>query len=328
MSAKPNPTAIGLFIVAGLALGVAGIITFSSARFFTRTQKFILYFEGSLNGLSEGAPVKLRGVTIGAVKKVMINFDQATNDYTMPVIIEIREDLMKERIASVWKMESVRDVEANIKRGLRATLGLESLVTGVLYVDLDTSPNAPPPVYHQLGAAYVEIPTQPTQTQQLLNNIASVDLKGLENKISALIATLEGKARAVKAEEISTGLTNLLASLDQLVHSRDLTNAVASVGTTLERYRALADKVDSRIGPIADGITNSLAQVDLTLAELRGAAEDVRGLLEPGAALRSDLSQALSRLSTAAQSVADLADFLQRHPNALISGRKAETKTP
>ena len=98
MSKKANPTSIGLFIVIGVALGVVGLLLFSSSRLFTRSIKCVLYFHGSLNGLSQGAPVKYRGVTIGSVTKVMIHFNQAIDDYTMPVRVEIREDLLQQRL--------------------------------------------------------------------------------------------------------------------------------------------------------------------------------------------------------------------------------------
>ena len=84
MSKKANPTTIGVFIVLGLALGVGGLLTFSSSKLFTRTHDCILYFNEALNGLNEGAPVKYRGVRIGSVKRVMVRFNQATNDYAMP----------------------------------------------------------------------------------------------------------------------------------------------------------------------------------------------------------------------------------------------------
>ena len=58
MSKKINPTSIGLFIVIGVALGVSGVLLFSSFKLFSRTRDLILYFDDSLNGLNEGAPVK------------------------------------------------------------------------------------------------------------------------------------------------------------------------------------------------------------------------------------------------------------------------------
>src|SRR5512139_883492 len=98
MSKKSNTATLGLFIVAGLALGVIGLLLFSSSKMFSKTRDLIVYFDESLNGLNEGAPVKYRGVTIGAVKRVMARFNQATNDNAMPVIIEIEDKLVRQRL--------------------------------------------------------------------------------------------------------------------------------------------------------------------------------------------------------------------------------------
>ena len=150
MSQKPNPTSIGLFIVIGVALGVTGLLLFSSSKLFTQTRDCIVYFNDSLNGLNEGAPVKYRGVTIGSVKRVMVHFNQATNDYAMPVIIELQEKLMRRRLGRAIEVFTDRALEGRIKHGLRASLQAESLVTGVLYIEIRPNPNAPPPVFHQL----------------------------------------------------------------------------------------------------------------------------------------------------------------------------------
>ncbi|MBP9902467.1 MAG: MlaD family protein [Verrucomicrobiota bacterium] len=326
MSKKANPTSIGLFIFVGLGLGVAGVLLFSSSRLFTRTAERVLYFNSSLNGLNEGAPVKYRGVTIGAVKKVMIRFNQATNDYTMPVIIELQENLVRERIESPGQLLELGRLEENVHRGLRASLEAESLVTGVLYVGLDIVENAAPPVLHQLKPIYLEIPTQPTEVQALLKNLASFDLKGLEQKVGALIGTIETAVVDLQARQLSGAITNLLTSLNRVVSSPELTNALASLDTTLEQYRVLGEKLNHRVDPLADGVTNTLAQANQTLAQIRGVVQNLRALLAPDSALRNDLTVALDQLAGAAQSIAALAEFLQSHPNALITGRPPPKK--
>ena len=98
MSKKINTTAIGLFIVIGVVLGVIGLLLFSSSRLFSRTEEMIVYFDNSLNGLNEGAPVKFRGVTIGSVKRVMIRFNQDPKDFALPVILELDEKLLRKRL--------------------------------------------------------------------------------------------------------------------------------------------------------------------------------------------------------------------------------------
>lgn len=326
MSKKANPTSIGLFIVVGLGLGVTGLLLFSSSRLFTRTAERIVYFDSSLNGLNAGAPVKYRGVTIGSVKKVMIRFNQATNDYAMPVIIELQANLIQERIDGAKGLLEPSDIEENVRRGLRASLEAESLVTGVLYVGLDTFDHPARTVLHQLKPIYLEIPTQPTEVQALMKNLASFDLKGLEQKVGALIETIRSAVVDLQAGELSGGITNLLATLNRVVSSPDLTNAIAALRPTLEQYRELGERLNSRVDPLADGVTNTLAQANQTLVQIRGAVQNLRDLLAPDSALRNDLTVALNQLAGAAQSISALAEFLQSHPNALITGRAPPKK--
>jgi paraquat-inducible protein B len=82
------------------------------------------------------------------------------------------------------------------------------------------------------------------------------------------------------------------------------------------------------VDPLANSVTNSLAEASRTLAEFRGAAENLRSVLAPTSPVRDDLDQALEQLAAAAQSVSTLVDFLKQHPNALISGRQFPKRQP
>jgi paraquat-inducible protein B len=329
VSKKINTTSIGLFIVTGAALGVIGLLLFSSSKLFSPTRELIVYFDDSLNGLNQGAPVKYRGVTIGAVKRVMVRFNQATNDYAMPVIIELEEKLLKERMhADSTAVFTDQALARRIKVGLRASLQTESLVTGVLYIDIQFSPNAPPPVFHELENLYPEVPTEPTQIQQLMRNLASLDIKSIEKNLNALLTKLDTTIGSLHMAQINDGLTNLLVSMNQLISSPQLSNDLAAVGTTLDQYRLLGEKINSRIDPLADSLTNSVAEASRALVQFRGAAQNLRTMLAPDAPLPNDLNQALQQLSGALQSMSVLLDFLKQHPNALITGRQTIEKKP
>jgi paraquat-inducible protein B len=328
MSKKANPTAIGLFIVLGLALGVGGLLLFSSSKLFTRTHDYILYFNESLNGLNEGAPVKYRGVRIGSVKRVMVRFNQATNDYAMPVIIELEEKLINQRLGEPFQVFSSRVVEERIRLGLRGSLQAESLVTGVLYVEVRPNPNAPPPVFHQLEKRYPEIPTETTQIQQLFNNLASLDVKGIETNLNRILSNLDSVIGSLRMADISTGITNVIVSVQQLISSPAITNDLAALATTIEQYRVLGEKLNRKVDPLADSITNSLASANRALAQVQGAAENMRTLIAPDSPVRGNLDQALQELAGAVQSLSALLDFLKQHPNALITGRQTVEKNP
>ena len=328
MSQKPNPTSIGLFIVVGAALGVTGLLLFSSSKLFAQTRDCIVYFNESLNGLKEGAPVKYRGVTIGSVKRVMVHFNQATNDYAMPVVIELQEKLLRERLGGDYEVFTDRALEQRIKQGLRASLQTESLVTGVLYIEVRPNPNAPPPTYHQLEKRYPEIPTEPTQIQELFNNLASLDIKGIGTNLNALLVKLDFVLGRLDMVAINAGITNALGSIDRLVSAPEITNSLVAARTALDQYRLLGEKLNGRVDPLAESITNSLAEANRTLVQLRGAADNLRNMLRPDSPLRSDLDQLLQQLAGTAESISSLVEFLKQHPNALITGREIIPKKP
>ena len=327
MSKKINTTSIGLFIVTGVALGVAGLLLFSSSKMFSKTSHLIVYFDNSLNGLNEGAPVKFRGVTIGSVKRVMVRFNQATNDYAMPVILEIEEKLVRRRLRDTsGELFTQHTTEERSKAGLRASLQTESLVTGLLYVDCRFNPHAPPPVFHQLEKIYPELAAEPTRIQQLFENLASLDIKSLQTNLNGLITRLDTTVGELKMADLNAGVTNLLASVNRVVTDSDITNGLAALRPTLDQYRELGARVTSRIDPLSDSITNSLAQANRALAQLRGAGENLKSMLAPDAPLPNNLDQSLQQISSAVQSLSVLLDFLKQHPDALIAGREQPKK--
>ena len=322
MSKKANPTSIGLFFAVGLALAIAGLLLFSSRGRFHPKQKVILYFDASLKGLDPGAPVKYRGVTIGSVREILIRHNQASNDFSMPVIIAIDKKLAQVKSDEELRIGDQADLDLRIGQGFRARLDAESLVTGVLYVELGVVPGAPPPVFHQLTPEYHEIPTIPSDIQQLLADLAHLDLPGLSQKLSALLTKVDTSLSELKVAQINAGVTNLLESANRLVTNADLTNSFASLKKTLDQGGTLLTHVDGRVDPLADSVTNTLYDAQKTLADLRVAIHDVSDLIGPDSAIPSDLKQALEEFSHAGRAVADLAEFLERNPNTLITGKK------
>src|SRR6266496_1658534 len=144
MSKKANPTSIGLFFAVGVALAVAALLVFSSRSLFHARHRDILYFDAVLKGLSQGAPVKFRGVTIGSVVEVLIRHNQSSNDFSMPVVITLDKKVAQAKSDQLLAIGSQGLLDDLIRRGFRGRLEAESLVTGVLYVGLEIVPDAQP----------------------------------------------------------------------------------------------------------------------------------------------------------------------------------------
>ncbi len=318
MSKKANPTIIGAFIVAGLVLGVTGLLVFSSGNLFSKKQKFILYFDGSMKGMNPGAPVQYKGVTIGSVLDVYIAHNQAPDDHTMPVVIQIDQSLLRVKTDRTMDLGSEEELKRMVAGGLRGRLDAASLITGVLMVQLDLMPDAPPPVLHQVEKEYPEIPTAPTNIQALLANLAKLDIQGIADKLNSILARLDTKLGDLDVKAMNAGITNLLASLDRIIGSPELTNSLASLHHTLDDFGALAKNID----------TNTLVQVQATLADLRVAVQGLSTVVAPDAPVQTELTGMLDQLSNAARSIAELTEFLKRNPNALITGRTPPKEKP
>ena len=328
MSKKANPTTIGAFFVVGLALGVGALLIFSSRSRFHPQQIDILYFDASLKGLNPGAPVKFRGVTIGTVVEVLIRHNQATNDFSMPVIIAIDKKVAQSKSDENLEIGSRARLDQLISQGMRGRLDADSLVTGVLYVALDIIPNAKPPVFHQLSPEYREIPTISSDVQRLLGNLAELDIRSLSEKLNSLLTRLDTSLSHLNAQQINVGLTNLLGTANALIATLDLTNTFGAVRQTLDQTGRLLKRIDGRLDPLADSVTNTLNDAQKALADLRLGVRNVADLLGPDSAFRPNLIQALDDMGNASRAVADLAEFLQRNPNALLTGKRPLKEKP
>jgi paraquat-inducible protein B len=170
MAAKSNPKVIGGFVVGAIALLVVGVIAFGGGQYFAKTGKAVLYFEeASMSGLDIGSPVTFRGVKIGAVTDIVINYDIDEQKLMIPVYIEIE----LERIHIIRGQQDSKNVYELIERGLRAQLVIQSMVTGQASIDLAFHPGTEA-VFASQDKSLVEIPTLPSDIDMLKANLADV----------------------------------------------------------------------------------------------------------------------------------------------------------
>lgn len=335
MSKRANPATIGIFICVSLALGVGAILLVTSARLFSKPDKYILYFDGSVLGLNPGAPVKFRGVTVGSVREILIHHNQHERDRAMPVIIELDRSVLKKKSDYGVKVSDKELFKTMIDRGLRATIEAQSIVTGLLYVELEFHSEPAPAQYHQVREEFLEIPTQQTKIQLLIENIADIDFKQLLGQMTTLAGNLQTNLGALNMTEINDGLTNLLAKLNQLVRSDDLTNAIISLHKTLDKLSAridpLADQAEGLLGDARKAVGDAreaIGEAKKSLAHFDETLRSAQDTIAPQASLRRELGSTMQDISEAARSITALADFLNRNPNALISGRKSSERKP
>ena len=318
-SKRASPTLVGVFVLGALALAVAGLAVFGSGKLFRRTAQFVMVFGGSVNGLSVGAPVKFRGVQVGSVTKIMLSLPGMTlPELRIPVFIEIDQDLVS-KLGGMINPAEPTSFAALIDEGLRAQLQLESIVTGVLFVELDLFPGSPVNLFLPKESGYLEIPTQPTLLQEASQTGADLIAKLRDVDFDGLVTSIRDAARSVGDLAGSPELRqSLVAAREAMVSARDTLNEIRP------RIPQLASGVDSASNRLQGSLKRfdtTLGSLDTALGSLDTTLGSVNRLVDPRAPLVYQLTTTLGDLGKAAQSIRELADYLDRNPSAIITGR-------
>jgi paraquat-inducible protein B len=328
---------IGAFVVGAVVLAVAAIVLFGSGRFFKDTDNWIAFFPGSVRGLNVGSPVVFRGVQVGQVTDIIVNFDTAELSVNIPVIFKTDPERFRDIGDRVITDEKEMHT-ALVEQGLRAQLQLTSLVTGQLAINMDFYPNTPVNLFGvknaQLGddvRDWWEVPTISTTLQDLEQALGEIDFKDMAYDFRQAmdgIAELVGSPElhtsvkefketliAVKelARNVDTKVEPLATSLDQT-----LVEARAGIGDARKLMKEQAPLLVSELKKAAEAATTALDHANETLKSIENVAEE-------GTQLRHEVSATLTEIAAASRSVRVLADFIEQHPDALLRGRVTRT---
>ena len=241
----------------------------------------VFYFDQSLRGLSPGAPVDFRGIVLGEVRSVGVEYDPVKKSFRMPVTVNLYPGRLGKRFQQAIADERDQNVgpqvlERMVSRGLRAQLRTGNLLTSQLYIALDFFPKAPAAKLN-LAQYPLEVPTVPNSLDELQDQIASIAKK-----------------------------------LDQVPFA-DIGN---NLNQTLKSANVLFKQLDAQVVPEMRGTLSAAKQTF-------GAAEQV---LQKDSPVQSDLREALQQLTQTLQSLNALSDYLERHPESLLRGKKGDQK--
>ncbi|TVM04321.1 MAG: paraquat-inducible protein B [Candidatus Brocadia sp. WS118] len=187
MSKPANKTLIGAFIIGAIALLVLAVLIFGSGKFLEKTYRVVMFFEGSLKGLNEGAPVIFKGVKIGTVTDIRLVYDPVNNSLRIPVIVELEPEKIER--TDVVKRRPEEGMKMLIERGLKAQLQMQSMVTGQLMIALDFFPDKPAR-YVGFVKECLEIPTVSTPFEELRKTIQELPIKEIIKKLNLTLNSL------------------------------------------------------------------------------------------------------------------------------------------
>lgn len=342
MSKQANPTLIGGFVLGALALVIVGILVFSSGAWLRERVRLVTYFPGTVQGLSVGAQVQFQGVPIGQVTGIGLDYLPERDSFRIPVHYEIWPQSV--RVIGAVGDADVRDVVIGLieQRGLRARLESVSIVTGQYLISLSTNPGLPRRQYETDPDGPIRVPALAATRDRIEDMMQNLRLDELVETANATLTAIRNVAESGAIPDALSALNTTLARAERLIGSieaqvgpisRRADAAIAAytelaqslreqsdrVGTSLTRagddLAALTRGLDARLDPLS-------AEAERALTAATGAMRAIEGMTGERSTTRIQLDRLLAESIGAARSVRVLADYLERHPEALLQGKR------
>lgn len=318
---------IGAFIVGAIALIFLALLFFSGGDLFSQKERVVMYFEGSVQGLQVGAPIKLKGVILGEITDIQINFDSNANGHknnsAKNIVTAVTGDLTLKRISREGTDVSLDFFEEAISNGLRAQLNFQSFLTGLLYVELDFFPDTPATLYG-FRKNDLELPTVATGFEELTKNLQEINLKGLVNNLDQLTLHLN---QIVKSGVIEQTLGSVKLAADSFAHtSNTMGQDVSLLSKNLSRTSSQLDQLlvtlNQQTPQVTHEVRASMVQLQKSLIELDKASNSVQQSFSEDAPLVNQLTETLDEVSRSAQAFRTLSETIDQQPEAFLRGKK------
>ena len=226
MIQKANPKLIGIFILAAFFIFIATFLLINQDRFFSRSIKYVLYFQGSIKGLNVGSPVVFNGVPIGRVIGISLVTDIQTMEVRIPVFIEINKSNFIV-LNSSTKEDILKMTDKMIAKGLRAKLENQSFLTGQMMIGVSYYPDTPV-VLQGHNPKIIEIPTLPSAGEELMQILQKLPLRQTMNNLNTLLVEANNLIRLINSDSpaVMKDVSSLTRSLSKVAQKME--NALAS----------------------------------------------------------------------------------------------------
>ncbi len=202
-----------------------------------------------------------------------------------------------------------------VEGGMRAAMAVESMLTGRKYISLSVDRDSPINVVNDPNVDAFEIPTISTglewlerDVQRLMSKLTNLDVEGL---VASIINAADDIGQLASGKETRAALS-------------DIPGTLAEVRKTMRSIQALAASADTTLESIRPRIDASTMEIEAAAEELDAMLANLRAVVEPGSPLLTNLEKSLYEISIAAAAMAELADYLQQNPSALLRGKDVE----
>ncbi|MFV0276128.1 MAG: MlaD family protein, partial [Parahaliea sp.] len=273
-------------------------------------------------GLSVGAPVSLRGVEVGQVVDINLILD---NGGASP-ITTVEADILSSNIQVQTGEGSFEEItDKLIKRGMRAQLNTQSLLTGLLYVALDFYPDTTPDLV-ELDSPHIQIPSIPTELQKLSRQIEDLDFTRLASDITDIATGLKMVITDARFQSLPGDIQATFQSMAGL--GQDLRTALARaeprLDTVLDNANTTLDTINGELPRLSASLERSLAGLERAITSFNGAMSGIEQLVSSDSPTVYEVNRALDELAEAGRALQLLAKTLEEQPEALLRGKSED----
>ena len=323
---KASPKAVGGFVIGAVLIAMIAVIVFGSGRIFEKSTRHVAFFTGSLQGLRIGAPVQFRGVEIGTVSQILVQFDHASLEFLIPVILDINTDLIHD--LGDEDLDPEDKIDELVDKGLRAQLAIQSFVTGQQTVQLALHPNSPLKMI-ETDFPYRQIPTIPSTFEQMEQSIGSVlqDVSEVLAELKDFIGDNRGK--------IEQTLDNIVDVTETVKDNREaITDLLSNANDTLLSYKGLAERADSIVAENQDEISAAIAGLNELEQKVSTLADTANAVLEENRTGMKDFTNEglyeIKNLAVDAQAAVEqfrrVMEEMERDPARFLLGRPGQVE--
>ena len=321
MSEKPHTVAIGAFVLGAILIAVATVLLLMGSGFGTK-EKVVMVFDGSVKGLSVGAPLALRGVKVGEVTDIDLVLDTDTASATMIVEANFNKNNIRQE-----GDPDVNLTEELIKSGLRAQLNTQSLLTGLLYIELDFHPKTAAHLV-KINSPYLQIPTIETDLERFTKTLQNIDFSKLNKQVENISSSIDSLVSSKDFQALPAGMNTTLTSLREL--STQLQGQLATSGPKLDilldETSVTVNNVNKDLPQLSALVESNLAALNAAILTFQHGMTGIDALVSPDSAVLYQLNNALAEMTRAGRSLQSLASTLEEQPESVIIGKRGGKK--
>jgi len=328
---KISPTVVGLFVLGALVLALISLYAFGNVHLFHKPQRFMVYFNESTHGLDIGSPVKLRGVRVGRVVSMTVRYNpNSVNQSVVAVGCELSRNIITSDNGSVLEVSDRQELQKLVNQGLSANLQILGIATGLLFVELDfRDPVAFPPPKPSPENEYIVVPSQPSAISELqasiseiVSNLRRIDFAALAGEIHGLLQDTRKQVNGLDLAALNDQWIKTGRSFEELATSPEIKQTITNLNSAVVQLNKTLQNLDTKVNPTSAELAKTLVEAQKSLKAFSEAAAEAKQFIAAQSGLGENANRTLAELADAAAQVQRLADFLERNPNALLTGRK------